>query len=189
MELKHKRGDVREDGMVFLRYRKYRGNKECWVTQAQFDFEIVRHRENQRKRYQSSEIVRSKNKAYGQAWAKANADRVRAYKKQWEAQNQDKVRDRARRKGLQRGYGITIPEYDKMLTTQNGVCAICLRTCPTGKRLAVDHSHVNGKVRGLLCQGCNTSLGKFNDDFNLVQRAADYLKRHSSTPNEPTNTP
>jgi hypothetical protein len=43
--------------------------------------------------------------------------------------------------------------------------------------VVLDHSHVDGAVRGWLCSSCNTSLGKFNDDINILQRAIDWIKR------------
>jgi hypothetical protein len=63
------------------------------------------------------------------------------------------------RKGLA-ALGMTEADYDIMLVKQNGVCFIC-GSLPTGRRtkLCVDHDHITGKVRGLLCVGCNSSLG------------------------------
>jgi hypothetical protein len=77
---------------------------------------------------------------------------------------------------LQRKYGLTVADYEALLVAQSGRCAIC-RKKPEKVRLAVDHDHVTGKVRGLLCTCCNTALGKFNDDVNLFQTAIDYLER------------
>jgi len=62
-----------------------------------------------------------------------------------------------------------------MLTKQGGVCLVCF--CPpAGKRLAVDHDHVTGAVRGLLHIRCNAGLGQFDDDPALLRQAADYLE-------------
>lgn len=77
---------------------------------------------------------------------------------------------------LKSKYGITEADYEGMLGEQNGVCAICLRP-PKKIRLAIDHNHASGKIRGLLCKRCNYRLlptGQENAD--LFQRAADYLK-------------
>ena len=58
-------------------------------------------------------------------------------------------------------YGITIEDYEKLLVSQNGVCAICSGEPDTRwKILAVDHCHKTGKVRGLLCMTCNTMIGR-----------------------------
>jgi hypothetical protein len=73
-------------------------------------------------------------------------------------------------------YGITLDDYEKMLFEQCGVCKICLNP-PSGKkkRLAVDHCHITGKVRGLLCDHCNVGLGRFKDDAELLECAILYL--------------
>jgi hypothetical protein len=62
-----------------------------------------------------------------------------------------------------RGYGLTVEGYDNLLMQQNGVCAICGKPSGVGKRkrLSVDHDHDSGKVRGLLCVGCNTKIGQY----------------------------
>ena len=82
-----------------------------------------------------------------------------------------------RRKQNLASFGLTIEQYDQMLERQSGVCAICGDTCSSGKRLAVDHCHTTGKVRELLCRRCNQSMGKFNDDPDLIQKVLDYLRK------------
>lgn len=82
-------------------------------------------------------------------------------------------------KTLEKVYGIDLAEYERLLKLQNGKCAICGRK-PTGRmRLAVDHDHVTGKVRGLLCSGdpsCNHSLlGGAHDDARMLWNAYVYL--------------
>ena len=78
---------------------------------------------------------------------------------------------------LKRRYGITLEYYNELLEKQDYVCAICGRTAAGNKTsLFVDHCHKTGKVRGLLCLDCNTSLGRFNDDPNLFRKAIKYLE-------------
>ena len=96
----------------------------------------------------------------------------------WRCRAATRERDQrsgARREGEWRNRGIifTVEEYDAMLTRQNARCAICLRD--PGVRLVVDHCHVNGHVRGLLCPPCNTALGQFGDDPVRVGAAVVYL--------------
>lgn len=62
---------------------------------------------------------------------------------------------------IRKTYGITLAEYDEMLAEQHGVCKICGGVDPNGRRLAVDHDHVTGAVRGLLCVRCNLALGQY----------------------------
>ncbi len=64
--------------------------------------------------------------------------------------------------------------YERLLAAQNGGCAICGKEA-NGNRLSVDHDHGTGRVRGLLCQQCNTGLGGFRDDPALLERAIAYL--------------
>jgi hypothetical protein len=74
--------------------------------------------------------------------------------------------------------GLKPGDYERMLARQGGACAIC--GSPPGKhRLAIDHNHETGKVRGLLCIRCNTALGSLRDDETLLHRALAYLKEHS----------
>ena len=73
-------------------------------------------------------------------------------------------------------YGLTVDEYDDLLTAQNGVCAICGGE-PGARRHHVDHDHVTGKIRGLLCTNCNQGIGRLKDDPNVVLAAAMYLLR------------
>ena len=78
---------------------------------------------------------------------------------------------------IKRRYGITVDQYETLYAEQNGVCAICLKKCPSRERLGVDHCHSTMKVRGLLCVKCNNAVGLFNDDPIIARRAADYLSK------------
>jgi len=71
---------------------------------------------------------------------------------------------------------LSVEGYKAMLAAQNEVCAICLGV-DIDRRLAIDHDHETGVVRGLLCLGCNRLLGRFKDDPALFERAAAYLRR------------
>lgn len=78
---------------------------------------------------------------------------------------------------VEKTYGLSAEGYATLLAAQGGRCAIC-QTRPRKKRLAVDHAHASGQVRGLLCSRCNHDLlGAANEDPQLLRRAADYLER------------
>ena len=80
---------------------------------------------------------------------------------------------------LKHNYGISLDDYEKMLASQNGSCAICEKTvAANGKFLSVDHDHATGKVRALLCDQCNCGLGNFNENPLLFLRALKYLGEH-----------
>jgi hypothetical protein len=76
---------------------------------------------------------------------------------------------------IKRTFGLSFEEYCDMQDKQMGVCAIC-GECPD-VHLAVDHCHVTGDVRGLLCRRCNTGIGVFGDSIELLEEAIDYLHR------------
>lgn len=72
--------------------------------------------------------------------------------------------------------GMTLPDYDRVLSLQGGVCAICHEVSPDGRRLSADHNHGTGDSRGLLCVRCNTAIGSLRDDPLLCEAAARYLR-------------
>lgn len=89
---------------------------------------------------------------------------------------------------LFQSFGIRFEDYKNIYDLQNGCCAICLRHSSEFKRqLSVDHCHETGKIRGLLCIACNTSLGKFNDDIETLKRCISYLEKNKSTLDEKSN--
>lgn len=92
----------------------------------------------------------------------------------WRLANPDKVRASDRR-GVCRKFGITVEDYDKMNSKQNGLCAICGKRDTANRALAVDHCHITNEVRGLLCGKCNKALGGFDDDCSLLRSALDYI--------------
>ena len=70
----------------------------------------------------------------------------------------------------------THDSYGDLLRKQGGVCAICYHPPSAVRRLAIDHNHETGKVRGLLCTTCNMGLGFFKDSQARLQSAVDYLE-------------
>lgn len=75
-------------------------------------------------------------------------------------------------------YGLAKGEYEKLLQKQDGVCAICRGKCPSGRRLAVDHDHETGSIRGLLCGPCNTAIGKLGECTDRMIDALLYIISH-----------
>lgn len=82
-----------------------------------------------------------------------------------------------------RQFNISVDQYTEMTRSQGGVCAICqrvpLRVHPNG--FSIDHCHTTGVVRGLLCNHCNTGLGFFEDNPEVLIRAATYLNQHTNS--------
>lgn len=78
----------------------------------------------------------------------------------------------ARNRALKIKYNLTPDAYNALLEIQGNCCAICK---DGDKRLVVDHCHVSGKVRGLLCHQCNVALGMFKDNKTTIKTALEYL--------------
>lgn len=96
-----------------------------------------------------------------------------------------KCRDCSRKEKFKIRYGITVEEYDIMFKNQNGRCGICNNPESENQihnrtnlpsALAVDHCHITGKIRGLLCSGCNRGLGAFRDNPVSIDKASAYLR-------------
>lgn len=107
------------------------------------------------------------------------AEKRRASSRNWHRAKRAKDPGHYRNSALKYAYGLTVEQYDAMVLTQGGVCAICRADRPGGKgRWHVDHCHDSGKIRELLCHSCNTGLGAFRDNLTLLQAAVAYLERH-----------
>lgn len=78
-------------------------------------------------------------------------------------------------KGRYAKYGLTVEQYDAMVSAQSGRCLIC--NGEPARKLVVDHCHAGGQVRGLLCHGCNVGIGHLRDDPIRLIAAAAYLSR------------
>lgn len=84
--------------------------------------------------------------------------------------NPDAYRDR----WLRRAYGISLEHYQELARSQDDCCGICRMAA--ARTLAVDHDHVTGAIRGLLCADCNRAIGLFRDDPGLLRAAANYIE-------------
>jgi hypothetical protein len=88
-------------------------------------------------------------------------------------------RNKAQEREIVQKYGITEDQYQQIRELQRGVCAICERH-QRYRRLSVDHCHKTKKVRGLLCNWCNRSLGRYGDSPIRLRKAAEYLETFES---------
>jgi Recombination endonuclease VII len=107
--------------------------------------------------------------------------------RQWRRKHPDKYRASYINSERKRRYGIDAETYQQMLEKQNHRCVICKReekVRSNGKsvdNLPVDHDHISGKVRELLCHGCNKIIAFANDNPELLEAAAAYLRKHNRT--------
>lgn len=106
-------------------------------------------------------------------WRKRNPERAKILTQRYEAKRQAESRWRVYY--LNKHFGITVAYYNEMWEKQKGLCAIChLANLPTYRRLAVDHNHITGHIRGLLCTSCNLNIGML-DGADWFFKALSYL--------------
>ena len=121
-----------------------------------------------------------------------NADKARARAKKWHVENRERhnaycAKRRAENPRtvlsakLKATFGITLEQYETILTKQENCCAVCgAHALGLKRKLAVDHDHLTKTVRGLLCHNCNVGLGNFKDDPLILTKAIKYLNEHSN---------
>lgn len=133
---------------------------------------------------QCRECFKKLNKKYLDEHPTFSRDKARRYRLQDPSKVNDRMyqyrirhperhREAVKRSQRKLRYGITQDQYEKMVAKQNGLCAACGRPDPRHKNLCIDHDHRNGKIRGLLCHGCNRALGMIEDSrdrlFGLIR--------------------
>lgn len=76
---------------------------------------------------------------------------------------------------------MTLDQKVSLLADQAGKCALCGTKCRGETDTNVDHDHTTGKIRAILCRGCNTGLGQFKDSPALLRKAAEYIEAHQTS--------
>ncbi len=80
---------------------------------------------------------------------------------------------------MYKSYSLTVEEYEALFQAQGGRCAVCRKEPGEqgGKRLSVDHDHVTGRNRGLICQACNIAIGIVSERPEVLRAMAEYIER------------
>lgn len=144
-------------------FHKHPTNKDRLQTDCK-DCRRHRSREYQRRH-------RAEASARTVAWYKANPEKA--------------AKHRATR-GLKK-YGLTAESFTAMLIDQGSCCEICKKSLAVRKEQHIDHCHMTGQVRGILCHGCNMGLGHFGDDVGRLLAAANYLAAAGAAASEHAN--
>ena len=101
----------------------------------------------------------------------------REYMVEYKKKNPNAIPDIMREYHLKKTYGITVDRYNEMFIAQQGKCAICGRHQSEFKNsLCIDHNHKTGKVRTLLCIGCNYFVGRIENNIELVRQIIKYVE-------------
>jgi hypothetical protein len=142
--------------------------------------------------------AREKKAEYNKQYYRANRAEIRQQQAGYYVEHKPAMLKRAKRRhkanptpyeqkrdqSLRRDYGITLLQYQDMLTRQRNGCAVChqpeTRTYRGKPRpLSVDHDHATGAVRALLCDSCNVALGLVAESAERLRALADYIEIHA----------
>jgi hypothetical protein len=147
---------------VFTDFYKSRSNSgyRSWCKQCTLNRDKERYHTDEEYKLSKTVKVRHKWNTDPEAWSKRQLT--------------------VRKSHLKRHYDMTLEQYQELFDSQQGCCAICgeHHTNVPHSQLMVDHCHETGRVRQLLCDLCNTALGKFKDKPELLDKAAAYLRKH-----------
>jgi hypothetical protein len=151
---------------------------------------IARRRESARrymaKKRQNPEFLAAHNEREKQRYH-ADIEKIREQRAERRIYNRDKANEYAKRRAERNGkewvrnnnlratYGITLQEWNTLFELQGKCCAIC--KCGDAAKWTTDHNHTSGKVRGILCQPCNSGIGMFRENATVLFNAIEYLKR------------
>lgn len=153
------------------------------------------------RRYQKA--YRWKKREYDKRWRAANPEKSAGYSRKWKEKlrrddperfkkllalqrdnkrrwtrvNPERVYWASRKSGLKLKYGLTLEDYEALLRSQRGRCAICRVKARSTMHVDHDHSVAKTKIRGLLCGGCNVMLGRAKDSVKTLKRAIVYLEK------------
>jgi hypothetical protein len=127
---------------------------------------------DQRNRLKNLDAYRERHRLYMQRWREnpENAEKHRLASRASYARNREANRAYRKRYHLKKAYGLTEEARDTLIESQGGCCAICrVNLTSIGSRAThVDHCHVTGIVRGILCHPCNTKLGWYERNADAV---------------------
>lgn len=153
----------------FTKNRCRKDGLHCWCKICGREYANIRTREHRQER-----------REYSKRWYEKHKNELRI--KARVISQIPEIKLQHRKNKLKREYGLTLDQYDKMFVVQNGVCAICgksgiIKNQWDTMRLAVDHDHQTGRVRGLLCNRCNLGVG-YVEDGVFAANAKAYLEKY-----------
>ena len=152
-------------------------NSACQITNRSYSYSYrtLKCRCKDCKYYHNEQRYRDKNaKERARLWRLKYPERSRENSKKYQREHPDQLF-----KWQLKKYNLTLEEYKQLEIEQNNRCAICLNGVSgmshSNKRLSIDHDHLTGKVRGLLCGNCNVGIGHLKHNPILLQNSITYL--------------
>ena len=165
--------EIRENQKIY--YQEHR--EECLAYHKNYYQINCQKKKDYAKEYRENN--REKCDLVQKEYRKNHKEEIKIKKREYAKTHQDVIKTYL----LKNNFGITLEQYNNMVISQGGVCAICGKAetsydkkAQAIKKLAVDHDHVTGKVRGLLCTNCNLMLGSAYDNIDTLKSAIIYLQ-------------
>jgi hypothetical protein len=137
------------------------------------------------KRVDYAKKWKQKNRLHVNEWAREDRKNNPEKYKEWSKAGREKAGTLRSIKDVTRIRGITLEHYYQMIGGQDNRCSICneretrLNRMGNVARLCIDHNHSTNKVRALLCHNCNQVIGHCKESIEILQKAIEYLKKHS----------
>jgi hypothetical protein len=120
--------------------------------------------------YRKRQLINSRK------YAILHKDRIKTYAIKRRLLHSERDAFNKRVSTLKRKYNLTLEEYNILKDNSNNTCYICGRSPALGKVLHIDHNHITGKIRGLLCAQCNWYLGFIEKDNKILDKIKNYLE-------------
>jgi len=105
-------------------------------------------------------------------------DKIKTYMKQYREEHKEELNKNNKWSQIKSLYGLSKNDWELLWSEQNGCCAICGKKFKSYAGADTDHDHKTGKGRGLLCRRCNSAIGQFNDDIELMKLAIKYILKY-----------
>ena len=134
------------------------------------------------KRLEFRKTHREEINAYQREYRRTHPEKIKTISKKYTNTHKNEIKIRSKKWSLKTKYGLSITEFDNLLLSQDNRCAICKEPLDlqNPKNVNIDHNHLTGKVRGILCLKCNVAIGLLRDNPEYVYNAYKYLKERDS---------
>ena len=128
-------------------------------------------KEHNRKRREYHQKHKEEENKRTKEWKVKNIEHVNKYNKEY--RNGTQGRDY----WLKHRYNLSLNDWLDIWKKQDGKCAVCGKAFENPSNACIDHNHITGKVRGLLCKKCNIAIGFFDENINSMERAIKYIQK------------